>query len=69
MLVGSFSPALLRCCCRSRLGFAWFGAVSDIVTFGESDDPGDQQMERVSSFTSLGFQSCLEYVLRLCTHV
>lgn len=39
------------------------------MTFGESDDPGDQQMERVSSFTSLGFQSCLEYVLRLCTHV
>lgn len=44
---GSFSPALLSCCCHSGLGFAWFGAVNDIVTFGESDDSGDQQVGEV----------------------
>ena len=53
--LGASPPARLSCCCRRRLGFAWFGAVSDIVTFGESDDPGDQQVERVSSFSSLVF--------------
>lgn len=45
MLVWELLPALLSFrCCRSGLGFAWFGAVNDIVNFGESDDSGDQKV-------------------------